>query len=132
MKRKTIHDLLDEARAAIDRLSPEQALQASQDGAILIDTRSDSERAAHGCIPGARHHPLSTLEWTLDPASEHADPEIDLESWLVLICAEGYSSSLAAARLKSLGFRRASDLVGGFEAWRDSGLPVEAAHHPPR
>jgi rhodanese-related sulfurtransferase len=129
--RTTIHDLLRDARSRLDRLEPEQALAAQREGALLIDTRSGDERGRDGVIPASLHIPLSVLGWRLDP---HADPAFHnphirgLDQRLVLVCAHGYSSSLAAATLQELGFSRATDLVGGFAAWREAGLPVHSAH----
>ena len=128
--RQTIHRLLADARALLVRLTPHDAHRASQDGGVIVDTRSDDERRAHGWIPGSRHHPLSTLEWEVDPESGHADPSYTLDSWLILICREGYSSSLAAARLQGLGFHKATDVVGGMDAWKALGLPVVHAGPP--
>jgi rhodanese-related sulfurtransferase len=78
-------------------------------------------------IPGARFVPRNVLEWRLDPASGHSDPELraSLDRHIILVCDEGYQSSLAAATLQDLGFARATDLVGGFQAWRAAGLPIE-------
>ena len=128
--RKTIDDLLREARARLERLGPEGALAAQQRGALLIDTRSGDERARTGVIPGSIHIPLSVLEWRVDPST---DPEYrnshvtGLEQHLVVVCAHGYSSSLAATRLQELGFEDATDVAGGFTAWSDAGLPIHAA-----
>jgi rhodanese-related sulfurtransferase len=128
--RKTIDELLAEARSRLERLGPAEALAAQRDGALLIDTRSGDERARTGVIPGSIHIPLSVLEWRVDPS---ADPGYrnqhvtGLEQRLVLVCAHGYSSSLAAGRLRELGFEGATDVVGGFTAWSDAGLPVQAA-----
>jgi rhodanese-related sulfurtransferase len=130
MTRKTIDELLAEARSRLERLEPVEALAAQRDGALLIDTRSGDERARTGVIPGSIHIPLSVLEWRVDPS---ADPGYrnsyvtGLEQRLVVVCAHGFSSSLAAARLQELGFARATDVVGGFTAWSDAGLPVQAA-----
>lgn len=78
-------------------------------------------------IPGSVHVPLSALFWRLDPASGHDDPALsDLTRPVILLCAEGYSSSLAAATLCDLGFASVGDVIGGFEAWAAAGLPVEA------
>ena len=99
-------------------------------GAVLIDTRSNEERARDGVIPGSLHIPRSVLEWRLDPAADPAfhNPHIDgLDQLLVLVCAHGESTSLAAATLQDLGFAGATDLVGGFTAWREAGLPVRPA-----
>jgi rhodanese-related sulfurtransferase len=122
--RKNIHELLDEARRKLDRLTPQRAHEASLDGGILIDTRSDKDRAEQGVLPRARHYPLSELEWMLDPESGEGDGTIKLDSWVILICKEGYSSSLAAARLKDLGFKRATDVIDGIAGWKAAGLPI--------
>jgi rhodanese-related sulfurtransferase len=128
--RTTIDQLLREARARLDRLEPPDALAAQEAGAVLIDTRGDDERRRHGVIPGALHIPRSVLEWRLDPDTETAfrNPHAPgLDTQVVLVCAHGYSSSLAAATLQELGFSQATDLAGGFEAWKEQGLPVRAA-----
>ncbi len=98
------------------------------DGALLIDTRCADSRRETGVIPGSIHVPLSVLYWRLDPDSGHDDPRLsDLEREVILVCAHGYSSSIAAATLLDLGFSRSADIAGGFEAWAAAGLPVEAA-----
>ena len=126
--RKTINDLLAEARARLERLEPEQARAASDAGALLVDIRSEAQRAADGTVPGSLFFPRNVLEWRLDPASGHADPRVPgPEAEVILMCDEGYQSSLAAGTLRDLGFARATDLVGGFQAWRAAGLPVEPA-----
>jgi rhodanese-related sulfurtransferase len=128
--RKTIDDLLREARSRLDRLGPEETLAAQQAGALVIDTRSTDERRRDGVIPGSIHVPRSVLEWRVDPeaAPEFRNPHVHgLEQRLVLVCAHGESSSLAAATLQELGFAGATDLDGGFVAWRDAGLPVHPA-----
>jgi rhodanese-related sulfurtransferase len=127
--RRTISDLLDSARSRLERLEPASAFRTmNDDGAVLIDTRCAELRRESGQIPGSVHIPLSVLYWRLDPTSGHADARLaDPERQVVLVCAHGYSSSLAAATLRDLGFSRATDVVGGFEAWASAGLPVEAA-----
>lgn len=128
--RTTIDDLLRKARARLARLEPEEALAAQLAGALLVDTRSSDERRRTGVIPGSIHIPRSVLEWRLDPDADPAyrNPHVTgLHQWLVLVCAHGFSTSLAAATLQDLGFSRATDVVGGFTAWRDAGLPVHAA-----
>ena len=125
--RTTIDDLLREARAQLNRLDPEEALAAQGAAALLVDTRSADERARKGVIPGSLHVPLSVLPWRLDPDSDpsYRNPHVGgLDRQIVLVCAHGYSTSLAAAMLQELGFKHATDLVGGFEAWRGAGLPV--------
>ena len=128
--RKTIADLLREARDRLDRLGPEETLAAQRAGALVIDTRSSDERRRNGIIPSSIHIPRSVLEWRVDPDATPAfrNPHVDgLEQRLVLVCADGYSSSLAAATLQDLGFAGATDLDGGFAAWRKAGLPIHAA-----
>jgi rhodanese-related sulfurtransferase len=129
MDRKTIHDLLSEAREHLDRLRPREAYQAMREGAVLIDTRSGDELQRTGGIPGALHIPLSVLEWRVDPASETHDPAV-ADNQIILLCAHGYSSSLAARRLQELGYGEATDVIGGFEAWAAEGLPISPAAPP--
>ena len=126
-RRRTVTDLLESARGCIDRLTPAAALAAmSTAGALLVDTRCAENLREQGTIPGSVHVPLSVLYWRLDPASGHDDPRLsDPDRQVVLICAHGYSSSLAAATLQDLGFSRATDVIGGFEAWAAAGLPIE-------
>jgi len=128
-RRRTVNDLLEDARARLDRLEPAAAHRAVlDDGAILIDTRCAELRREAGVVPGSIHVPLSVLYWRVDPASGHDDPRLSTPaSWLILLCAHGYSSGVAAATLHDIGFDRATDVVGGFEAWAAAGLPVEPA-----
>jgi rhodanese-related sulfurtransferase len=113
--------MLTEARSRIVRYTPAEA--AAADDVLLVDLRSVDERERSGVIPGSRHVPRSVLEWRADPTSEWHDPEL-MGKRLVLVCAQGYSSSLAAASLVELGVD-AGDLEGGFEGWAAEGLPVE-------
>jgi rhodanese-related sulfurtransferase len=125
MERTTIEDLLADARRRLDRLGPEAVADAMESGAVLIDIRADSQIAQDGIIPGALVIPRNVLEWRLDPASEHRHPRAPrLDDQVILVCNEGYQSSLAAATLQQLGFVDATDLDGGFQAWRAAGLPV--------
>ena len=125
-ERRTVGDLLEAARQRLDRLSPEQARAELADGAVLIDTRCQELRLAEGVVPDSIHIPLSVLYWRLDPTSGHEDPRVaDPSRRVILMCAHGFSSSLAAATLRDLGFERATDIDGGFEAWATAGLPVE-------
>jgi rhodanese-related sulfurtransferase len=122
----TVDDLIRAARARIDRVSPAALRAEAEAGAIVVDTRCREARIAKGAIPGSVHVPLSVLYWRLDPTSGHDDPTISgRERRLILVCADGYSSSLAAATLLDLGFARVADLDGGFNGWVASGLPVE-------
>jgi rhodanese-related sulfurtransferase len=121
----TIAEVLDAARARLHRLEPAEAAAAFERGALLVDTRPAWQREAEGGIPGALVIERNHLEWRLDPTSDARIPEaVDHDVEIVVVCSEGYSSSLAAASLQDLGLRRATDLVGGFRAWRDAGLPT--------
>jgi rhodanese-related sulfurtransferase len=123
-----IDDLLERARAGLDRLGPEEARDAAERGAVLIDIRSELQRERDGVVPGAVHFPRNVLEWRCDPTSPWSDPRVaDPDLRQVVMCDEGYQSSLAAATLKELGLPHATDLAGGFQAWRAAALPVEAA-----
>ena len=125
MARRTLDDLLREARAKIERVEPTEAWAEAEQGALIVDTRVD--RSA-GVVPGSLHVPLSVLQWRVDPDSDWRNPHIGgLESRLILICEHGESSSLAAASLLELGFTRVGDVVGGFEAWLAAALPVTEA-----
>lgn len=127
--RTTIDDLLAEARAGLARVAPQEARDAIGAGAVLLDIRSESQRAADGVVPDAIWFARNVLEWRCDPSSEAHDPRVgDLDRHVIVMCDEGYQSSLAAATLQRLGFARATDLVGGFQAWRAAGLPVDRAH----
>ena len=129
MPRKTIAELLEESRARLERLGPAEADAAIAAGALLLDIRSDTQRARDGVVPGALHHPRNVLEWRADPSSGFSDPALaaELDRHVIVMCDEGCASSLAAATLQDLGFSRATDLDGGFQAWRAAGLPVEPA-----
>jgi rhodanese-related sulfurtransferase len=125
-KRRGIDEVLAAARARLHRLSPAEAAAAMREGATLVDTRDGDLRSRDGRIPGSVHIPLSVLEWRVDPTSGHQSPALaGREDRLILICHEGYSSSLAAVRLHDLGLGNTTDVVGGFVAWASAGLPVE-------
>ena len=122
---ETVDGLLQEARARLQRLSPVDARAAARDRATLVDIRSDAQRARDGLIPDAAYIPRNVLEWRCDPASDHRDERVsDPARPLIVMCDEGYASSLAATTLRELGHERATDLAGGFQAWRAAGLPV--------
>ena len=121
----TIDDLLATARTRLHRVDPERAVAAVHDGALLIDIRPSELRRRDGELPGAIVVDRNVLEWRLDPASPWRIPEVtgyDLE--VIVLCNHGYSSSLVADTLRSLGLRRTVDVVGGFQAWAALGLPV--------
>jgi rhodanese-related sulfurtransferase len=120
-----VEQLLDEARRELRRLSPEQAAERARNGSALVDIRSESQRGRDGLIPGARFVARNALEWRLDPSSPDHEPSLARPgASIVLICDEGYQSSLAAATLRRFGLD-ATDVEGGFQAWRAAGLPVE-------
>jgi rhodanese-related sulfurtransferase len=125
-KQVGIDELLERVREGFERIEAQEAYDAAQAGeALLVDTRYAALRERDGLIPGALVVERNELEWRLDPQGSHRAPEAtshDLR--IVVICNEGYASSLAAASLHQLGLRRATDLVGGFQAWKAAGLPV--------
>lgn len=125
----SIDGLLARARARLRRLEPVEAAAAAASGALLVDTRPGWQRAQHGEIPGALPVERNHLEWRLDPASDARIPQAtDHDVMVVVVCQQGYASSLAAVSLQDLGLHRATDLAGGFDAWAAAGLPV---HLPP-
>jgi MFS family permease len=126
--RRTAADLLDEAQRRIaPRFEPAQAHEAVSRGSLLVDLRSQDERRREGIIPGSIHVPRSVLEWRVDPDSGYTNPHLGgLDRKLIVFCAQGFSSSFAAASLRDLGCRKATDIIGGFDAWRAAGLPVRA------
>jgi rhodanese-related sulfurtransferase len=122
----TAEDLLAEARRGLERLDPIAAAAAVAAGAVLVDIRSELQRKRDGVVPDSVFFPRNVLEWRCDPASSARDERVsDPVRQLIVMCDEGYQSSLAAANLKRMGFGRATDLAGGFRAWRVAGLPVD-------
>ncbi|RNM12075.1 rhodanese-like domain-containing protein [Nocardioides pocheonensis] len=114
-----IDKLLAQARNNLDRVQVEDLADEIAQGAILIDIRPLEQRQREGDLPGAIVVDRNVLEWRLDPTSPHRLPiatRADLR--FIIVCNEGYSSSLAAATLQELGLRSSTDLVGGFQAWR--------------
>jgi rhodanese-related sulfurtransferase len=121
----TIDEALGSARRRITRLTAEQANAEHATGALLVDTRTESQRRAKGEIPGSLVIDRTVLEWRLDPTSDSRIAEAtDHQVRVIVVCAQGYSSSLAAASLQDLGLVNATDVIGGFEAWRAAGLPI--------
>lgn len=123
--RRSIDQVLLSARGRLVRLHPEQARRAMRNGAVLVDIRPELDRAVEGRIPGAVVVERNVLEWRFDPASDACLPIADYDLTVIVFCNEGYTSSLAAAALQELGVHRATDLVGGYRAWRAAGLPTE-------
>jgi len=123
--RRTAAELLADAQRRIaPRLKPTEAFAAVREGAVLVDLRSNDERRHEGIIPGSIHIPRSVLEWRLDPDSGYSNPHVRLEQRVIVFCAQGFSSSFAAAALRELGCRTSTDVVGGFAGWKAAGLPV--------
>ncbi|MDF3049157.1 MAG: sulfurtransferase [Pseudonocardia sp.] len=122
----TVDELLEAARTRLDRVDAVRAASLVAEGARLVDTRPQWQRADEGALPGALVVERNHLEWRLDPTSDARIPEAtDHDVRWIVFCSEGYSSSLAAASLQDLGLRNATDLAGGVRAWKAAGLPVE-------
>ena len=120
----TVEALLADARAELDRLSPQAALAEARGGALLIDIRSESQQHRDGEIPEAIAIPRNVLEWRLDPTCPDREPDLARPGGrVIVICNEGYQSSLAASTLRRFGLD-ATDVVGGAQAWRAAGLPL--------
>lgn len=120
-----VEELLAQARSRLERLDPHAARAAMDDGALLVDIRSESQRTSDGTVPGAVFIARNVLEWRCDPESQWRDERVPVGTRVILMCDEGCQSSLAAATLRDLGVD-ATDLDGGFRAWRAAGLAVEA------
>ena len=119
--RLTIQQVLDAARRRLVRLTPAEAERASRAGAVVVDIRPAAQRATEGDLPGALVIERNVLEWRFDPCCE---ARLDIASYglqVIVLCSEGYTSSLAAAALQDLGVHRATDVIGGYAAWRASG-----------
>ncbi|HWI01439.1 MAG TPA: rhodanese-like domain-containing protein [Propionibacteriaceae bacterium] len=112
--------LLAQARRGLDRVHPAELESEMAAGAVVVDTRPIEQRRRDGELPGAVIIDRNVLEWRLDPSCPHHIPEVaDTSARIVVVCNEGFSSSLAAATLRNLGLKRATDLIGGFQAWRE-------------
>lgn len=122
---RTIEEVLATSRSRLRRLEPVAAHRAWAAGAVLVDIRPAAQRAAEGEVPGALLVERNVLEWRFDPASDARLPvATGHHLQVIVLCSEGYTSSLAAASLLDLGLHRATDVVGGFQAWRAAGLPT--------
>ena len=124
MSARTIDDVLRRARSGLRRLAPAEAAEAVASGGVLVDIRPAEQRRREGEVPDSLVVERNVLEWRFDPANSAALPIADHDLQVVVLCSEGYTSSLAAAALQELGVHRATDVEGGFRAWRDAGLPV--------
>lgn len=126
-----IDDVLADVRTRLRRLDPERAAAAVEQGARIVDTRPEFQRRADGEIPGAIVIERNHLEWRLDPTSPARIPEAaDHDTTWIVVCDQGYSSSLAAASLQTLGLSHATDLIGGFQSWKAANLPVTTPGTP--
>lgn len=114
----TVDEYLAAARARLDRVRPEDLAGEVAAGAVIIDVRDTAQRERDGEIPGSVPIDLTVLEWRLAPSSEWRSIELDAGQKVILVCNHGYSSSLAASRLKDLGLSGATDVIGGFTAWK--------------
>lgn len=123
--RRSIDEVLADARSRLTRLTAAEAHEAQQAGAVLIDIRPQVKRETEGTLPGAVVIERNVLEWRLDPASDARLPIADYDLPAIVVCNEGYTSSLAADSLQTLGLSRATDLIGGYRAWRAAGLPTD-------
>lgn len=122
-----IGQLVEQARAQYQRVDVFEAARVQADGGLLVDIRPAAQRAEYGEIPGALVIERNVLEWRLDPTSPHRHPAVShAGQTIVVVCQAGYASSLAAVSLRQLGLSRATDLIGGFEAWADAGLATTA------
>jgi rhodanese-related sulfurtransferase len=123
---RTVDELLDEARTSLTRVTVHEAVRAAADGALIVDIRPSELRARDGTIPGALVIGRNVLEWRLDPRGSHRVPEVTThDQEIIVVCDEGYASSFAAVSLQQLGLHRATDLIGGFQAWKAAGQPVD-------
>ena len=115
----SVDDLVERARRRIRRVGPHELAGLVAEGGLVIDIRPAAQRREGGALPGALVVERNVLEWRLDPTSDHRLPDVkDLHQPVVVVCSAGYASSLAAASLSDLGYERAADLVGGYQAWR--------------
>jgi rhodanese-related sulfurtransferase len=121
---QSIVDMLADARSGLLRLDPPRAVAACLDGAVLVDIRPAAQRAEEGDVPGALLIERNVLEWRFDPTSDARLPIASYDLHVVVLCSEGYTSSLAAFALQQVGVHRATDVIGGFQAWRAAGLPT--------
>jgi rhodanese-related sulfurtransferase len=124
-----VDELVAEARSHLQRATPQAAADAFANGALLVDIRPLEQRRRQGEIPGAAIVGRNVLEWRLDPGP-HRIPDATLRRTVIVLCAQGYASSLAARSLQALGWRHATDMIGGFEAWATAGLPVRDCAGP--
>lgn len=127
---QSAEEFLAQARAELDRVDPHRAAELQNDGGLIVDIRPVTNRSAEGEIPGSVPVERIVLEWRLDPNGAHRIPGFDADTPVIVVCNEGYASSLAARDLRRLGLPNATDLVGGFRGWAQAGLPVSPGATP--
>lgn len=116
--RRSINEILADARARLDRVEPAELAAEHAQGALIVDIRPAEQRTRDGALPGAVVIDRNVLEWRLDPSCEHHIAQaVDYDTRIVIVCNEGYQSSLAAAQLRALGLHKATDMTGGYQAW---------------
>ena len=126
-ERRSVDALLDEARGQIERYTAEDARRHQRQGAWLIDIRPIAQRTQYGAVPDALVIERNVLEWRLDPQCAHRLPEAcSYQRRIIILCQQGYASSMAAASVRSLGYTHVADVIGGFDAWKQAGLPVSS------
>ncbi|QIS22285.1 rhodanese-like domain-containing protein [Nocardia terpenica] len=125
-----VDELLAGARAQLVRVGPERAAELQAEGAVVVDIRPHGNRLAEGEIPGSVIMERIVLEWRLDPTGDHRLTGLTADTTVIIVCNEGYASSLAAADAQRLGLPQATDLIGGFRAWKSAGLPVVTGGSP--
>ncbi len=125
---KTAAAMVGEAKQRVENLTVDQvAAELAQGDAVLVDVREPEERVQHGVIPGAIHAPRGMLEFYADPTSPYHRPELEPDRRVILHCAAGSRSALAADTLQQMGYRNVAHLDGGFRAWKEAGQPVKEA-----
>jgi rhodanese-related sulfurtransferase len=126
--RRSVDEMLEAARAGLRRLDPCESFDAAVNGgAVIVDIRPRINQETEGVVPGAAVVERNVLEWRFDPTSDARLPIARHDLLVIVMCNEGYTSSLAAAALQELGVGRATDMIGGYRAWRSIGLPTAAA-----
>ena len=126
-RRRTIDQVLESARRRLRRLTAAEAEQAWRDGAVLVDIRPAAQRKSEGELPGAMIIERNVLEWRFDPSSDARLSIADYDLQVIVLCQEGYTSSLAAASLQDIGIHKATDVIGGYAAWRVAASHVRAS-----
>ena len=122
---KTAKDMVAEAKAQVENLTPKQAAEEAKNGAVIVDIRDGEELQKESNVPGAVHVPRGMLEFRADPSSPYHNAALKPDKRVILHCASGGRSALAAKTLKEMGYSNVAHLDGGFTAWKKQGLPVE-------